>query len=144
MRVYKRQTTIHMNKRESASDLEPKVAGWTLRARDIPLLQIVETASRKQHLLKIVTPGGIRPIWFTSKSKTIIKAYKVVGDLHEDQPKEIKIHHQDDFCQGCKIALRRIIGVQFTHLMTRRLPLLDPRQPKTDRLMTFVVEASRH
>ena len=119
-------------------DFDIQLEGWNLWARHLPLLQVIKPRrGKKMHLVRLVTTRGVRPICFTPRVPTIQK-YEVVGELYEERPKVITIHHSCEWCQGCKMRLRRLAGIKFTRLMTCLLPPLYLGQPKVERIATFM------
>ena len=95
-----------------------------------------------QHFTRVIplengTP--LRPLCAV-KGNSRISKYDIVGQLFDMDKslKEVRIHHEEDFCQPCKGAFRRLFQVDLTSsIFTATLPEAYPGQPLQDRFLLF-------
>ena len=121
----------------------PTINGFKVASRDMTQLGIIRNLKNGlQHFTRVIplengTP--LRPLCAVKGNNRISK-YDIVGQLFDmDRSlKEVRIHHEKDFCQPCKMAFRRLFHVDLTSpLFTATLPEAYPGQPLDDRFWFF-------
>ncbi len=123
------------------SESGPTINGFKVAARNMTQLGIIRNLKNGvQHFTRVIplengTP--LRPLCAVKGSNRISK-YDIVGQLFDmdESLKELRIHHEGDFCQPCKRAFRRLFNVDLTSsIFTVTLPEAYPGQPLEDRFM---------
>ena len=119
----------------------PTINGFKVASRNMTQLGIIRNLKNGlQHFSRVIplengTP--LRPLCAVKGSNRITK-YDIVGHLFEMDTslKEVRIHHERDFCQPCKRAFRRLFNVDLTSsIFTTTLPEAYPGQPLEDRFL---------